>query len=49
MEKNKIIDIHAHFTTDSYLNMIEKHGASMEDGFPLPPWSVEKHLEFHAA
>lgn len=46
MEKNRIIDIHAHFTTDSYLKMIEKHGASMEDGFPLPSWSAEEHLEF---
>ena len=41
---NKIIDIHSHFTTPEYLKLIERHGASLEDGFPLPTWKVQEHL-----
>jgi 6-methylsalicylate decarboxylase len=40
------IDVHAHFTTPEYLAFIEKHGASLEDGFPLPSWDAERHLAF---
>ena len=41
---NKIIDVHSHFTTPEYLELIERHGASLEDGFPLPTWKVQEHL-----
>ena len=41
---NKIIDIHSHFTTPEYLKLIERHGAYLEDGFPLPTWKVQEHL-----
>lgn len=40
-----ILDAHAHFTTPEYLAMMERHGASLEDGFPLPDWSISQHLE----
>lgn len=40
-----ILDAHAHFTTPEYLAMMERHSASLEDGFPLPDWSVSKHLK----
>lgn len=40
-----ILDVHAHFTTPDYLAFVEKHGATMEDGFPLPSWSADEHLE----
>ena len=46
VKKPGIIDIHAHFTTPEYLEMMERHGASLEDGFPLPEWNVENHLSF---
>lgn len=37
-----ILDAHAHFTTPEYLAMMERHSASLEDGFPLPDWSVSQ-------
>lgn len=41
-----IMDVHSHIVTNDYMQMLKKHGAEMEDGYPLPTWSVEKHLEF---
>ena len=41
---SKIIDVHSHFTTKEYLNLIARHGASLEDGFPLPQWNAQDHL-----
>lgn len=40
-----IIDVHAHFVIPEYTELLIKHNATMEDGFPLPKWDVEKHLE----
>ena len=43
---SKIIDAHSHCIYPEYLDMMEKHGALLEDGFPLPTdWSVEQQLE----
>lgn len=39
-----IVDVHAHFTDDAYLEAMEAFGASMEDGFPLPTWNAQEHL-----
>ena len=44
MNDTEIIDIHSHFTTQEYLNMLEKHNASLEDGFPVPLWNIQEHL-----
>ena len=44
MNHTKIIDIHSHFTTSEYLNMLEKHNAALEDGFPVPLWNIQEHL-----
>lgn len=41
-----VIDVHSHIITEDYIQMLRKHGAVMEDGYPLPQWSVEKHLAF---
>ncbi|MBQ6745677.1 MAG: amidohydrolase [Bacteroidaceae bacterium] len=40
------IDLHSHFTTPAYLQVLEKHGALLEEGFPIPDWTVENHLAF---
>ncbi len=40
-----IIDIHTHFLMPEYIDMLKKHNATLEDGFPLPEWDVKKHLE----
>lgn len=44
MNYTKIIDIHSHFTTPEYLNMLKKHNAALEDGFPVPLWNIQEHL-----
>ena len=41
---NRIIDVHSHFTTPEYLDLMARHGASLEDGFPLPKWTAKDHL-----
>ncbi len=41
---NRIIDAHAHFLTPEYMDMLARHDATLEDGFPLPEWHVEEHL-----
>ena len=40
------IDLHSHYTTPDYLQMLEKHDALQEEGFPIPDWTVEDHLAF---
>ncbi len=45
MNNDKIIDIHAHFTTPEYLEMLERHNAILEDGFPIPGWTLEDHIK----
>lgn len=41
-----IVDVHSHIVTDRYMQMLRQHGAELEDGYPLPEWSVERHLAF---
>ncbi len=41
-----IMDVHTHFTTPKYLDFLDKHDASLEDGFPLPQWHEQEHLDF---
>ena len=40
------VDIHCHMIPDSYLEAITAHGKEMDEGFPIPAWSAEEHLEF---
>lgn len=40
------IDLHSHNILPEYLKALEKHGASLEETFPLPHWEVEAHLQF---
>ena len=42
----RIIDVHSHCVFRDYLELVARHGALREDGFPLPTdWSIEKQLE----
>ena len=43
--ENALVDYHAHAITDSYRELVAKHGMSLDEGFPLPQWSVENHLQ----
>ncbi len=40
------IDIHSHMIPESYLSAVKAHGMEMDEGFPIPSWSAEGHLEF---
>ncbi|MEE8675170.1 amidohydrolase family protein [Tractidigestivibacter scatoligenes] len=41
-----MIDIHGHILTKGYLDLLEAHGATREDGFPLPAWNEIDALAF---
>ena len=34
-------DVHCHFITPGYLALLEKHGALMDELYPIPAWSPE--------
>ena len=42
------IDFHAHAILPSYVDALKRLGidAAAEEGFPLPKWNVEEHLQF---
>jgi 6-methylsalicylate decarboxylase len=40
-----LIDVHAHLVTPEYLAAMRAAGISDVDGFPLPEWSEQEHLE----
>lgn len=40
------IDVHCHMIPDSYLEAVKAHGMEMDEGFPIPSWNAEAHLEF---
>lgn len=44
----RTIDFHAHAILPSYVDALKKLkiDAAAEEGFPLPKWSVEEHLQF---
>lgn len=41
-----IIDVHAHIIPQSYLNTLTQHEALLEEGFPLPKWSLENQIKW---
>ena len=49
-ETVEAIDFHAHAILPAYIDGLKKLGidAAAEEGFPLPDWSAEAHLEFMA-
>lgn len=42
----EIIDVHSHFISQEYLNLLKKYGKENEDGFPTPSWSINEHLKY---
>ena len=38
-------DYHAHAITGTYRDMVASHGMLLDEGFPLPQWSAEAHLQ----
>ena len=39
-------DVHCHFTTPGYMALLEKHGARMDELYPIPAWSPEALAKF---
>lgn len=42
----QVVDAHCHNILPEYVAVLEKHGAAMEETFPLPAWRVEAHIAF---
>lgn len=42
----RVIDIHGHVLNDAYLELLARHDALLEDGFPLPAWDEGEALAF---
>ena len=39
-------DVHCHMIPDSYMEAVKAHGIEMDEGFPIPSWSIGDHLGF---
>lgn len=39
-------DVHSHIITPEYTAVLKTHGAELEETFPLPQWSAERHVAF---
>jgi len=40
-----LVDYHSHLITPEYRAALERHGMLLDEGFPLPQWSAEAHLQ----
>lgn len=40
------IDVHCHNVLPEFKALLDRHGAALEETFPLPDWDVSSHLEF---
>ena len=40
------VDVHCHIVPKAYIGYLEKHNATLDEGFPIPSWDAEKHLAF---
>lgn len=43
-EHKGVVDVHSHIITPGYLAALRHHDALLDEGFPLPAWSVDAHL-----
>ena len=41
---NRLVDYHCHIITSEYRAALAAHDVLLDEGFPLPQWSVEAHL-----
>lgn len=40
------VDVHSHIIVPEYIEVLEAHGAELEETFPLPVWDAERHIAF---
>ena len=45
-EAQQAVDVHTHIIIPEYVEMLKAHGAELEETFPLPEWSAERHIAF---
>ncbi|MDE6113245.1 MAG: amidohydrolase, partial [Bacteroidales bacterium] len=43
------IDVHCHNILPEFRALLERHGAALEETFPLPDWDIDAHLAFMEA
>lgn len=41
-----VVDMHAHIITPSFLADLRAHDALLDEGFPIPQYDVERHLQW---
>ena len=41
-----VMDVHSHIITPGFVSALESEGRLMEEGFPLPKYDVESHLQW---
>ena len=46
MQAQDVIDMHAHIITPSFLSDLKAHDALLDEGFPIPQYDVERHLQW---
>lgn len=42
----KPVDVHTHIILPEYRELLQRHGAELEETFPLPDWDAERHIAF---
>lgn len=42
----RAVDVHCHNILPEFTALLERHGAALEETFPLPAWDVASHLKF---
>ena len=45
-QQYQAVDVHCHIVPKTYIEYLEKHNATLDEGFPIPSWDAEKHLAF---
>ena len=40
------VDVHTHIIITEYMEVLNAHGAELEETFPLPEWNAERHIAF---
>ena len=46
LQAQGVIDLHAHIITPSFLSDLKEHNALMDEGFPIPHYDAQQHLQW---
>lgn len=46
LQAQGVIDLHAHIITPSFLSDLKEHNALMDEGFPIPHYDEQQHLQW---